>query len=120
MVSQDSFLAQPCLERLHDLTLKGGREHPLRIQVFPPLTDIFELLLKIKSDGRHNAVNMRVKAQVLSPGMKHADGTALHPIMAVAKDTEGFPHAPEQSQIKATTIQQADIVEHLRNSKHHM
>src|SRR5450759_938922 len=65
-------------------------------------------------------MNMRMQAQVLAPGVQHANGTALYPIMAVAKSLQHAPCTLKHSTVKALAVEQAYRVQRFRNGKHHV
>jgi hypothetical protein len=70
--------------------------------------------------GRNNAVQVRMKAQVLSPGMKYADSSALSGVMAVAKRAQNIPDRLEQVIIEPLAAGEADFIQRLRNSEDNM
>jgi hypothetical protein len=56
-----------------------------RIKVFPCLADLFHAALNRIAKRRDYAVDMRMKAEVLPPGMQYAYGAAFRSIMTVTK-----------------------------------
>ena len=65
-------------------------------------------------------MDMRMQTQVLSPGMKNTDGSALSPVMTVAERAQCVPHSSKQVIVKPFTIQHADTMECLRYGKDNM
>jgi hypothetical protein len=56
-----------------------------RIKIFACLTDLFHAALNRIAKSRNYAVDMRMKAEVLPPGMQYAYGAAFRRVMTVTK-----------------------------------
>lgn len=65
-------------------------------------------------------MQVRVQAQVLSPGVKYTNGARFHSKMDVPGSPYRIPCTGEQTIIKSSTIEQADIVQLMRERKHNM
>jgi hypothetical protein len=56
-----------------------------RVKVFTGLADLFHAALNRIAKRRNYAVDMRMKAEVLPPGMQYAYGAAFRRVMTVTK-----------------------------------
>ena len=65
-------------------------------------------------------MDMRMQAEVLPPGMKNTNGTALNCVMAVTKRSQCVPNGNKQMIVKPFTIQHANAMESLGNSEDNM
>jgi len=65
-------------------------------------------------------MQVRVQAQVLSPGVKYTNGARFHSKMDVPGSPYRIPCTGEQTIIKSSTIEQAYIVQLMRERKHNM
>jgi transcriptional regulator CtsR len=65
-------------------------------------------------------MDMWMQTQVLPPGMKNTDGSALHCVMAIAERAQCVPHSSKQVIVKPFAIQHAYAMKCLRNGEHHM
>src|SRR4030043_1634924 len=73
------ILFHSCHELTPELKTKPGN----RIKVFPCLADLFHVALNRMAKRRNYAMDMRMKAEVLPPGMQYAYGAAFRSIMTV-------------------------------------
>jgi hypothetical protein len=62
-------------------------------------------------------MDMRMQAEVLSPGMKYTDRTAFHTVMTVAESSQGIPHRSKQMIVKPPAIQQAEGIKPFGDGK---
>ncbi len=65
-------------------------------------------------------MDMRMQAQVLSPGMKNTDGSRLRCVMAIAERAQRVPHSSKESIVKPFAIQHTNSMECLWNGKDDM
>ena len=65
-------------------------------------------------------MNVWMQAQVLTPGVQHANGSALNSIVTVAKCLQHAPDTLEHGTIESFAVEQAHLIQRLRNGKHHM
>jgi hypothetical protein len=91
-----------------------------RVKIFTCFTDMFHFAFDGIAKGRNNAVYVRMQAQVLSPGMKYADGSALNRVMAVAKGAQNIPDRFEQVIIEPLAVSEANFIQYLRYSENNM
>ena len=61
------FSAELSGDHFHQLAFEYGAEHFNRIEIFAVFSDMDQLTGKFLTESRHDAVHMRVKAEVLPP-----------------------------------------------------
>lgn len=80
---------------------------------------ILPLPLIIHTTARNDAVQVWVKAQVLSPGVQygyHAHGYSF----VFAKSFQGLPRCIKEGTVHRFGMFQGELVQHIWQSKHHM
>jgi len=85
VIRQNLILGEILLHPVHEPAPKLKTQLSNRVKIFALFTDMFHFAPDGISKGRHDAMYVRMKAQVLTPGMKYADSSALNRVMAVAK-----------------------------------
>ncbi len=65
-------------------------------------------------------MDVRMQAQVLSPGVQHTDGSCLSAILRITKGAQALPYTIEQFSIKPFAVEQAYFVQGLRHCKNDM
>jgi len=88
---QQFLFSQPALDAAHHLSAKGNTKLSYRIEIFSFFAYVFHVTCQRLASGRHNAMHMRVQAQVLSPGLKHHHRAAFHAVVRVAECTQDIP-----------------------------
>jgi len=65
-------------------------------------------------------MDMRMQAEVLTPGMKHTDRPAFHSKMTVAESPQGIPDCGKKVIVKPPAIEKTDRIQFFRNGKDNM
>jgi hypothetical protein len=85
VIGQESRAGKMFFHSFHKLCTKAETQLNDGVKIFAITGGVFHFAFKGTPQGRNDAVYVRMKAQVLSPGMQYADGTALHGVMTVAE-----------------------------------
>jgi len=83
-------------------------------------TYLFPLPPEIDSSAGNNTMNMRVKAQILSPGMQYGYHARFCMQISVRELSYSFPCAGKQQVIKICRLVNKQTIEFIRYSKNHM
>lgn len=79
------FPGEILFHTIHELSAEFKTQLSNRVKIFALLADMFHSAPDGIAQGRNYTMNMGMQAQVLSPGMKYADSSALNRVMAVTK-----------------------------------
>jgi len=94
------LLFQVAFQGFEQFATESHAELTHRIKVFTFIANVFNLATWRNAYGRNNAMNLRMKAQVLSLGMEYTHSTGLHPVMGITESTQGLSCASKKMLVK--------------------
>lgn len=108
------------LETVKESAFKVIAQLMYRIEVFSGDTSVFPATLKSVSCCRYYAMDVWVKSQILSPGMKYGDCPAFNTIVSVPKGSQSVPHSREKQIIIEALVVEANPVQLMWQSEYKM
>jgi hypothetical protein len=120
VMRQKLILGKILLNPVHEPAPELKAQLSNRVKVFTGLADVFHTARNGISKRRNYAMYMRMEAQVLTPCMKYAYGSALNPVMAVAKRAQNIPDGFEQVIIEPLAVSDTDIIQRFRHGENNM
>jgi hypothetical protein len=112
------FINQILLYAQHTPAFKSTAQLTHGEQEITFLSDVLHLAIEPESGSGNNAMHMWVQAQVLSPGVQHANGPCLDPKAGVSERFERIPNRGKEQIVKAPCIEHTQPIKLVRQGKH--